>query len=457
MEQTEKIMGAVMGLKDRLSKKTTAIAKRESQEVSVSPTPEMLIKQALDKGVPIETMEKFMIMRKEFREEQAKDAFMRDLAGFQGECPVIKKTKVVMNKDGKTVRYHYAPLDHIVEQISPYLSKWGFSYTIQTVNEKDPPAILSILTAHHIGGHSRTTEFRCPIGSTDYMTMQQAYASASTFSKRYCLQNGFGVITGDEDDDAQSGDVPKVEEPAKPVVKSAKYKADEKQIFRDVKNKRFTGTIMADGSKVDLTGVRAQVLEMLKKKVYSDKKIVDIRERVARFLMIAEDAEKKMKEPVAGVEPGQSKEIVVEKPEVVKEEVEHPSKSVEYLEIEARIIKDIAHKAFVGKVMFAKKAGEKKDEIDLGKYRRELPNNLAKNMIPIEKLRKKADVIAMLLQASLDKIAPQDTPGHEKFTPPEGFVAHQEEEGGEGTDTLFADLGEVEVDITREGNLAEGE
>ena len=35
------------------------------------------------------------------------------------------------------------------------------------------------------------------------MTEQQAHASASTFSKRYVFQNGFGILTGDEDNDAQ--------------------------------------------------------------------------------------------------------------------------------------------------------------------------------------------------------------------------------------------------------------
>lgn len=477
-----------MGLRDKLSK-NKEVATVKSRGVQGGPTPEMLIQQALDQSVSVEALGKLLAMRKELKEEMARDAFMRDLAGFQGECPVITKTKAVLNKDKKSIRYQYAPLDDIIEQISPYLSKWGFSYTIQTVNEKDPPAILSILTAHHVEGHSRDTEFRCPIGSTDFMTLQQAYASASTFSKRYCIQNGFGVITGDEDDDAQSGDN-LVEEEKREVVKSSKYKADEKQIFKDVKNKHFNGKIAADGDEVNLTGVRAQVLEMLKKKVYSEKKIVDIKERVARFLLIAEERdakppEEKKKEPISDPAPAKE-EIVVENPEVVQEESTQPKKSEEYLEIEAQMIRNITHSAFVGKVPFEVEPGKPKQEVDLGKYRRGLPDKLAKNILPIEDLRKKANIVALLLQASLDKMAPQDTPGHEKFTPPDdkfgsgeansveppdeppagfgidkdggvdpseeppaGFVARQEE----GTGTLFADLGDAEVDIEREGNL----
>jgi len=186
--------------------KDLVLKQKEPPAIHENPTPEMLISQAIDRNVPIETMEKLMAMRKELKAEQAKEAFYRDLAQFQAECPVIKKNKAVMNKPSKGggVRYHYAPLDDIVDQVKPYLQKFGFSYTIQTVFEKDPPAIISVLSVHHIEGHSRDSEFRVPIGSIEYMTEQQAHASASTFSKRYVFQNGFGILTGDEDNDAQS-------------------------------------------------------------------------------------------------------------------------------------------------------------------------------------------------------------------------------------------------------------
>ena len=188
--------------------KELVLKQKESPAIHENPTPEMLISQAIDRNVPIETMEKLMAMRKELKAEQAKEAFYRDLAQFQAECPVIKKNKAVMNKPSKGggVRYHYAPLDDIVDQVKPYLQKFGFSYTIQTVFEKDPPAIISVLSVHHIEGHSRDSEFRVPIGSIEYMTEQQAHASASTFSKRYVFQNGFGILTGDEDNDAQGCD-----------------------------------------------------------------------------------------------------------------------------------------------------------------------------------------------------------------------------------------------------------
>lgn len=195
-------------MKLQLRKKSKDLVPSKNQMkkgLIVGPTPEMLIAQAIDSKVPVETMEKLLALMTRVKAERAKEAFFRDLAGFQDECPVINKTKIVRNKESKGggVRYRYAPLDDIVKQVSPYLKKYGFSYTIQTVFEKDPPAIISILSVHHIGGHSRDSEFRVPIGSSEYMTEQQAHASASTFSKRYVFCNGFGILTGDEDNDAQ--------------------------------------------------------------------------------------------------------------------------------------------------------------------------------------------------------------------------------------------------------------
>ena len=187
--------------------------KKEPPVIFKNPTPEMLISQAIDQNVPIEHMEKLMAMRRELKDEQAREAFFRDLAQLQAECPVIKKMKPVKNKDtyGKggevipgTLRYRFAPLDNIVEQVKEALQKFGFSYTIQTINEKDPDGQRSVCTVHHVEGHSRESEFWAPVDHDAYMSNQQKWASASTYGKRYAFCNAFGILTGDEDNDAQS-------------------------------------------------------------------------------------------------------------------------------------------------------------------------------------------------------------------------------------------------------------
>jgi hypothetical protein len=49
-------------------------------------------------------MERFFNLRKEVRAEQAKEAFVEAMSEFQGECPIIDKTKKVLIND---IQYFY--------------------------------------------------------------------------------------------------------------------------------------------------------------------------------------------------------------------------------------------------------------------------------------------------------------------------------------------------------------
>jgi hypothetical protein len=50
-------------------------------------------------------MEKLFALREKVKAEQAREAYVESLAVFQSNCPVITKTKKVLNKDGQSVRY----------------------------------------------------------------------------------------------------------------------------------------------------------------------------------------------------------------------------------------------------------------------------------------------------------------------------------------------------------------
>lgn len=191
-----------------MAKKLSEIAngiKERSAEIAVRPTKEdtsveSFIHQAITANVPVETLEKLFALREKVKAEKAKEEYVRALAVFQGECPVIKKTKKVMNKDGRTVRYQFAPLDSIVEQIKTPLAKAMLSYRWETKNENNQITAICIVT--HVLGHSESSDFGVPIDSEGYMTAPQKVASALTFAKRYSLCNALGISTGDEDTDA---------------------------------------------------------------------------------------------------------------------------------------------------------------------------------------------------------------------------------------------------------------
>lgn len=189
-----------------------------AQQSAPPVNPETLIMAAIDKGMPVETLERLLLMRDKLVAEQARNAFFRDLAAFQLDCPVIIKDKDVMNKDNRSVRYRYAPLDSIVRQIAGSLAAHGFSYQFTT--SAADKSVSVTCHARHREGHTESTTFESQIDPQAFMNLAQKFGSALTFGKRYAFLAAFGIMTGDEDDDSQSTT-------EGPKAKTAREKLDE--------------------------------------------------------------------------------------------------------------------------------------------------------------------------------------------------------------------------------------
>jgi hypothetical protein len=190
-----------------LAKQNTEVIEAEALPAVRNATPlaavnaESLLSQAITAGVNIETLERLVALRATLRAEQAQQAFLEAMAGFQGECPVIPKDATA--KGGK-FSYNYAPLDTIITTIQPHLRRWGLIHTIDTrqVDENGVTYQEATCTISHVQGHSQTSTFRAPIDQGASMNDMQKAASAQTYAKRYALVNAYGIVTGDEDDDA---------------------------------------------------------------------------------------------------------------------------------------------------------------------------------------------------------------------------------------------------------------
>jgi len=178
---------------------TTAVA----QTAAAMEGPEALIARAIDKGVPIDVMERLLAMRRELKAEAAREAYFTSLAAFQAQCPEIPKGKQVVDKNGNP-RYRYAPIEQIVAVVKEPLSANGFSYVLDS--EQDDSSVTGVCASHHIQGHSETTRFKVPIDKDAYMNEPQKFASARTFAQRYAFKGAYGIQTGDEDEDATSVD-----------------------------------------------------------------------------------------------------------------------------------------------------------------------------------------------------------------------------------------------------------
>jgi hypothetical protein len=182
--------------------KETALTVKENLPENINVNPHSLIQQAITQKVPIEVLERLLVMREKLQKEAAEIAFREAMSRFQSEIPVVEKKKRVYGKDGK-LRYAYAPLEDIVVTVQPFLEKNKLSYDIDTEMKDDMIAVK--VTVSHVMGHTKDTHFKVPIDYDAYMTAPQKFASAQTYAKRYAFCNGFGILTGDDDNDANNG------------------------------------------------------------------------------------------------------------------------------------------------------------------------------------------------------------------------------------------------------------
>lgn len=199
---TEAVVGVDEGKGKGQSETVVTVHETPAQAIQQDNSIESFISQAITAKLPIETMEKFLAMRREFRLEQAREAYVLAMSNFQKECPVIAKTKAVKNKEGKEV-YKYAPLDSIVLQVKDALGRNNLAYSFKETRSEDGKTLTAICTIRHSLGHSEESSFMVEVGTESYMTDTQKYGARMTFAKRYAFCNALGILTGDEDTDAR--------------------------------------------------------------------------------------------------------------------------------------------------------------------------------------------------------------------------------------------------------------
>lgn len=164
-----------------------------------------LLRLAVERGVPVEALEKLVALQERYQDRQAKMEFAGALAEFQRECPPIPKestAKIVSKKTGTTFSYTYAELDTIADAVRPYLHARGLSYSWDS--EVGESLLHCTCTLRHRNGHSITAKFTAPIGATERMSAAQEHAAALSYARRQSLVQVLGLTTTEPDPD---GDV----------------------------------------------------------------------------------------------------------------------------------------------------------------------------------------------------------------------------------------------------------
>jgi hypothetical protein len=171
-----------------------------------------LLRLALEKGQPVEALEKLQALHERVSDRAAAIEFAEALAKFQSTCPPVKKTstaKIMTDSGVLKYSYNYAELDEIAVTIAPHLQASGLSYTWDS--EIADKMLKCTCILRHVNGHKVPAQFSCPIGGSPSMSEQQKYASTLTYARRQSLVQALGLTTTEPDTDGE-GDMEPIDE-----------------------------------------------------------------------------------------------------------------------------------------------------------------------------------------------------------------------------------------------------
>lgn len=162
--------------------------------VGVEPSVGELLKAVIEKGDPeknIGVLERLIALKERSDAKAAEREFAVAFHALQNEMPGIQALAEVPDRQGN-VRYVFAPYEHIMREVRPYLTKYGFSVTFDS-EFKDARMVIRC-TLMHTGGHSRTTtqfmKVSAPYGAND----SQADGATVTMGKRYALCQALNIV-----------------------------------------------------------------------------------------------------------------------------------------------------------------------------------------------------------------------------------------------------------------------
>lgn len=166
-----------------------------------------LLQLAVEKGTPVEALEKLVDLHERLAQREAAQEFYRALAAFKAECPRIGKSKTaqIATKSGGKYSYTFAPLDETTRIVDPILAKHGLSYGFDSRTENGQ--LTCTCTLRHVNGHSQPASFSLPTENASAMSPQQKIAAALTFAMRKSLESALGLTPTEEDTDAIAHEV----------------------------------------------------------------------------------------------------------------------------------------------------------------------------------------------------------------------------------------------------------
>lgn len=180
----------------------------EQKELAV-PTPMKLIELAVQQGANADQLGKLMDMQLRWQAEEARLAWISDMAAFKAECPEILKTKHVKQKgkEGKDApEYWHVELDKACEILVPLLTKHKFTHRWESPAEQKPGLTVTCVIQHK-QGHAERTTLTAPHDNTGAKNAVQAVGSSQFYLERYTFLAALGIAPKGHDTDGIAGGI----------------------------------------------------------------------------------------------------------------------------------------------------------------------------------------------------------------------------------------------------------
>lgn len=165
---------------------------------------------ASDPSVDVDKMERLFAMHERMQAKQAERDYADAMTRAQRAMPAIAK-----ERENKQTKSWYADMEAINKKIVPIYTDEGFSLSFGQADCPVADCVRVTCDVLHSSGHSKHYFYDNPIDDAGIAgaknkTPTHGRASATTYAQRYITKLIFNLTLGDEDDDGNGVDQPRI-------------------------------------------------------------------------------------------------------------------------------------------------------------------------------------------------------------------------------------------------------
>jgi hypothetical protein len=174
----------------------------ETLQIQQQPTYDRILDLAISQGAPLEQLEKFLQLKREYEAHEAQKEFYQAVADFKGEQVLVTK-----DKTNTQFRSKYTSLGNLLNTVNPVLGKHGLSVSFD-LKQTDKMITIACILRHRLG-HTERVEMSAPpdtSGGNSKNPIQQI-KSTMTYLRAATFEAVTGLASTDEanlDDDGNA-------------------------------------------------------------------------------------------------------------------------------------------------------------------------------------------------------------------------------------------------------------